>query len=170
MQLISENLNNQLNNLIGKSFSINRMLDRGMSLLGVRWKLINSAKNLHPKVSHAYPSSKFADGIQDYQASREAETIYPATPIGNREYQNPLEFFIDFYKENLEFENMIKDVIDMSIEEGDNNTKNYLDKLLDNLVPFTALSQTLIDLVTQYGNETFKLQLFDSVIEKYIEV
>ena len=34
--LIDKKLNNQINELIGKCFAINRMLDRGMSLLNVR--------------------------------------------------------------------------------------------------------------------------------------
>lgn len=170
MELISEKLNNQLNELVGKCFAINRMLDRGMSLLKVRWKLINTSNILHPKVAHAYPAEKFADGISDYQASRGNETIYPETPVGNKEYNNPMEFFIDYYKENIALENMIKDTIDEAIEEGDTTTKVFLDKILMNLLPFTALSQDLVDLVEKYGNDNFHLQMLDSVIEKYINI
>ena len=100
MGLISDKTNNLLNQLIGKCFSINRMLDRGMSLLMVRWKMVKTSEILHPAIAHAYPGDKFADSISDYQGQRDNETIYPSTPVGNKEYNNPLEFFIDYHKEN----------------------------------------------------------------------
>lgn len=170
MGLISNELNEQLNQLIGKCFAINRMLDRGMSLLKVRWKLSLASDILHPKVAHAYPGDQFADSISDYQAQRDMESIYPATPMGNREYNNPLEFFEDFHKENLEFQDMIQDAMDQASDEGDRTTKKFLSKLLYRLVPFTDLSQTFVDLCHKYGNDDFHMQVFDSVIEKYINV
>lgn len=170
MNLISDNLNSQLNELVGKCFAINRMLDRGMSLLLVRWKLINASHTLHPKVAHAFPSSLFADSISDYQASRNMETIYPATPIGDKNYDTPLEFFVDFYNECVLLQNMIYDAIDTALEEGDHSTKTFLDGLVSRLIPFTDLAQNLVDLVTQYGNDTFHLQVFDSVIDDYVNV
>lgn len=170
MGLISERLNNQLNELIGKAFSINRMLDRGMSLLMVRWKMIESSRILHPAVAHAYPGDKFADSISDYQASRDMESIYPATPIGNREYEFPIDFFKDYLAENIEFEDMIKDAVDMAVEDGDHTTKVFLDGLLNRLVPYTALSQDLVDLVEMCDNDKFKLMMLDSDIDDYVNV
>ena len=68
MELISKNLNDCLDRLIGKSFAINRMLDRGMSLLKVRWKMINSSNHLHGMLAHAYLGDKFADSISEWRA------------------------------------------------------------------------------------------------------
>lgn len=170
MGLISEKLNNRLNELIGKCFSINRMLDRGMSLLMVRWKMVRTSTLLHPAIAHAYPGDKFADAISGYQGQRDNESIYPSTPTGNKEYNNPLEFFRDYHRENLELEDMIKDTIDQAIEEGDLTTKKFLDGLLESLIPYTAQSQTLIDLCEQYGVESFHLQILDANIKKYIDV
>lgn len=170
MALISDKLNSQLDDIIGKCFAINRMLDRGMSLLKVRWKLIHTSNTMHPKVAHAYPAEKFADGISDYQAERGNETIYPATPIGNKEYNTPLDFFMDYYNENIELENMIKDAIDESVEEGDNTTTKFLNDLLMRLSPYTALSQDLIDLFGKCDNDAFKMQILDFEIDDYINV
>lgn len=170
MGLISEKLNYQLNELVGKCFAINRMLDRGMSLLKVRWKLIKTSDTLHSKVAHAYPSSIFADGISDYQALRDCETIYPATPIGNKDYSTPIDFFIDYHKENLELENMIKDAIEEAVEEGDHTTKKFLDGLLNNLSSFTALSQDLVDLFSKCDNNKFYMQMLDSEIDDYVNI
>lgn len=170
MGLISDNLNGQLNDLVGKCFSINRMLDRGMSLLMVRWKMINSSKTLHPKVAHAFPSSLFADSISDYQASRNMETIYPATPIGNADYTSPLEFFTDFYNQCIELQSMIYDATESAIDDGNHSTKVFLDGLTQRLIPFTDLAQNLVDLTGQYGDDSFHLQVFDSVIDNYVNV
>lgn len=170
MGLISDKTNNLLNQLIGKCFSINRMLDRGMSLLMVRWKMVKTSEILHPAIAHVYPGDKFADSISDYQGQRDNETIYPSTPVGNKEYNNPLEFFIDYHKENLELEDMIKDAIDESVEEGDLTTKKFLDGLLERLIPYTAMSQTLIDLCKQYGMDSFHMQVLDANIDKYVNV
>ena len=170
MGLISIKLNNQLNDLVGKAFSINRMLDRGMSLLAVRWKMIKSSNILHPLVAHAYPGDKFADSISDYQALRDMETVYPQTPAGDREYESPIDFFKDFFAENIEFEDMIKDAIDTAIEDGDHNTKKFLDGLLSRLSPYTSLSKDLVDLVGICENDKFKLIMLDSEIDDYINI
>lgn len=170
MELISKELNSKLDELVGKAFAINRMLDRGMSLLKVRWKMIKSSDLLHQKVAHAYPGDKFADSISDYQASRSMETIYPETPIGNREYNSPIDFFIDYFQENIEFEDMIKDVIDMAEKEDDQTTKKFLNGLLVRLSEYTSLSQDLIDIVSMCDNDKFKLLMLDSEIDDYVNV
>lgn len=169
MGLISEKLNNELNQLIGQAFAINRMMDRGISLLAIRWKMPLSAEALHEPVAHLYPSSRFADSISDYQAQRDNESIYPMTPAGDRDYSFPIDFFKDYHRENLKFESMIKDTVDEAIDEGDTTTKVFLDGLLSRLTPMIALSQTLVDLATQYGNDAFHLQVMDSVIKGYVK-
>ncbi len=170
MGLISEKLNNQLNELIGKCFAINRMLDRGMSLLMVRWKMIESSKILHELVAHAYPGDKFADSISDYQGLRDMETIYPRTPVGDRDYNSPLDFFKDYMNENIELEDMIKDSIELAMKDGDYSTKKFLDGLYSRLLPYTALSKDLVDLVSNCENDKFKLMMLDSDIDDYINV
>lgn len=141
-----------------------------MSLLNVRWKMIKSASILHPKVAHAFPSDIFADSISDYQASRNMESIYPATPIGNREYEAPIDFFKDYLAECIEFEDMIKDATDTAIDDGDHTTKVFLDGLIGRLVPYTALAMDLVDLVEMCDNDKFKLLMLDSQIDNYIKV
>ena len=170
MELISKNLNDCLDRLIGKSFAINRMLDRGMSLLKVRWKMINSSNHLHGMLAHAYLGDKFADSISDYQSERGMESIYPATPIGNREYSSPLDFFNDYMSENIEFEDMIKDAINIATQEEDYTTKKFLDGLLYRLAPYIAASNDLVDLVSACDNDKFKLLVLDSEIDDYINV
>lgn len=170
MALISEKLNNQLNDIVGKCFAINRMLDRGMSLLKVRWKLSHASDILHTKAAHAYTGDKFADGVSNYQALRGNETIYPATPIGDKDYNSPLDFFIDYYNENIDLQNMVEDAIDEAVEEGDATTKAFLNGLLKVLASYTALSQDLIDLFSKCDNDAFKMQILDFEIDDYVNV
>lgn len=170
MGLIQDDLNNMLNDLITKCFAINRMLDRGMSILGVKFKMVKTAEILHPKIAHAYPSDKFADSISNYQASRNNLTVYGVTPAGDKDYIAPLDFIQDYYNENIELQDMISDTIDKAVDVGDYTTKKFLDGLLVRLADYTALSITLVDLFTDYGSDPYHLQRLDSVIEDYINV
>ena len=168
MGLIVEGLNDSLNVLVGKCFHMNRLLDRSVSLLNVRFHLTNTAKVLHYKGAHVYLGEKFADAIADYQTLRNNETIYPETIEGNADFDKPISIFLQFHSENLAFENMILDVIDKANDLGDFTTKHFLEKLLDNLAEMTAMSQTLIDIFQDCDNDKFKLLMVDSEIEEYV--
>lgn len=167
MGLITESLNDTLNILVGKCFHLNRILDRSVSLLNVRFKLPNTAYVLHYNAAHVYLGEKFADAIADYQALRDNETIYPATIQGDDDFDSPLSIFLQFHSENLSFENMILDAIDDAEDIGDFTTKNFLNKLLDNLSELTAFSQQLIDIFKDCGNDKFKMLTVDTMIKNY---
>ena len=166
--LIDKKLNNQINELIGKCFAVNRMLDRGMSLLNVRWKMVKTEQILHPKVAHAFPSAEFADGLSDYQAQRSNETVYPATPIGNREYDKPIDFFNDMLKEFLSLQDMLYDTYEAANDIGDYTTKEAISGVIKNLVKYTDIAQLLIDLAENFGSDTMGIALMDASIDKYI--
>lgn len=168
MELINKELNNMLDNLVGKCFAINRMLDRGVSILSIKFKMIQASEIIHQKIAHVYPSDVFADSISTYQGERGMLTIYPFTPVGDKDYSSPLDFIKDYYKENIELQDMICDTIDKSIEIGDHTTKVFLDGLLNRLSKYTSLSINLVDLFESYGNGNFQLQALDSAIKDYI--
>lgn len=167
--LIKEPLNNTLNALVGKCFAINRMLDRGMSLLNVRWKMVQTERILHPKMAHAFTGDLFADGISGYQASRSNETIYPATPIGDKEYNTPLDFFNDVLATLLDFQDTLYDAYDEANDTGDYTTKKFVSNTINNLIPYTDMAQTLIDLAENYGMDGRGIALMDANIEKYFD-
>ena len=169
MKKISDEMNSTLNNLVGKCFYMNRMLDRGMSLLKVRWKMPITSNILHPKVAHAFTGGLFADGISDYQATRDAETIYPATPMGDKEYENPVNFFEDYLNECMDFQNMLYDAYDQANEEGDYTTKKFVSGIIENLSKFTEIGQMMVDLCTQYGNDKLHMAMLDGVIDEYFD-
>lgn len=167
--LIDARLNNKLNELVGECFAINRMLDRGMSLLNVRWKMVNTEKILHPKMAHAFTGDDFADGISGYQAKRSNETIYPATPTGDKEYNSPLDFFYDILGTLLKFQDTLYDAYEMSKEIGDYTTKKFVNKIIENLVDYVDMAQLLIDLMENFGNDKRGWALMDANIDEYFE-
>ena len=170
MGLISEKLNNMLCEIIGECFAINRMLDRGMSLLDTKFAMKNTAALLHPGLAHVFLGSKFADGIADYIGSRNNLVYYPATPIGDKDYIAPLEFVKDFYTHMINLQTMTYDAIDEAVEEGDYSTKVFLDGFLKNIVEYTDIAQTLIDVFNSYGFSSVNLQLLDANIDKHIHL
>ena len=170
MGLISEKLNNMLCEIIGECFAINRMLDRGMSLLDTKFAMKNTAALLHPGLAHVFLGSKFADGIGDYIGSRNNLVYYPATPIGDKDYMAPLEFVKDFYTHMINLQTMTYDAIDEAVEEGDYSTKVFLDGFLKNIVEYTDIAQTLIDVFNSYGFSSVNLQLLDANIDKHIHL
>ena len=170
MGLISEKLNNMLCEIIGECFAINRMLDRGMSLLDTKFAMKNTAALLHPGLAHVFLGSKFADGIGDYIGSRNNLVYYPATPIGDKDYIAPLEFVKDFYTHMINLQTMTYDAIDEAVEEGDYSTKVFLDGFLKNIVEYTDIAQTLIDVFNSYGLSSVNLQLLDANIDKHIHL
>ena len=170
MGLISEKLNNMLCEIIGECFAINRMLDRGMSLLDTKFAMKNTAALLHPGLAHVFFGSKFADGIGDYIGSRNNLVYYPATPIGDKDYIAPLEFVKDFYTHMINLQTMTYDAIDEAVEEGDYSTKVFLDGFLKNIVEYTDIAQTLIDVFNSYGFSSVNLQLLDANIDKHIHL
>lgn len=170
MGLINEKLNNMLCEIIGECFAINRMLDRGMSLLDTKFAMKNTAALLHPGLAHVFLGSKFADGIGDYIGSRNNLVYYPATPIGDKDYIAPLEFVKDFYTHMINLQTMTYDAIDEAVEEGDYSTKVFLDGFLKNIVEYTDIAQTLIDVFNSYGFSSVNLQLLDANIDKHIHL
>lgn len=170
MGLISEKLNNMLCEIIGECFAINRMLDRGMSLLDTKFAMKNTAALLHPGLAHVFLGSKFADGIGDYIGSRNNLVYYPATPIGDKDYIAPLEFVKDFYTHMINLQTITYDAIDEAVEEGDYSTKVFLDGFLKNIVEYTDIAQTLIDVFNSYGFSSVNLQLLDANIDKHIHL
>jgi hypothetical protein len=161
--LIDGNLNSKLNDIVKTLFQGNRIFDRGMSVLTIKFNLQKTVSMIHPRLAHLYP--KLADVISDYQADRDTETIYGLTPLDESDYNVPLEFFekVLEYQENLE--SLVTEVIDESNSSGDKTTKVFLEKFLLDLIPVTAQLLLLVDKCEAYGDQ---MQLFDSNVEDFI--
>lgn len=160
--LITDDLNNSLNSLIGECFLGNRLLDRDVSLLSVKFVMNNCVKYLHESFSHRYPL--LADMISSYQDSRNNLSVYPATPEGSKDYASPLELFNDFYNYQIAFEESVKEVLGQAVESGDETTAEFLKQFLLVLSKYTNQVILLCDKAESYGNNYMD---FDRDIKKF---
>lgn len=168
MSLLSDKMSNILDELIGDFFKANRLLDRGMSVLAIDFKIPHVSNFVHQKLAHTYIGDKFADAIGDYKLSRDCNIVYPETPIGDKSYESPLQLFSELYDYNLKLEDSIKDAIDECDEEGDLVTKDMLGDILEDLSEYTAISKNLVDIFESCGTDRFKLTIIDANINNLI--
>ena len=166
MKLIKDNVNDVLNSLVGDMFAMNRLLDRQMSILSVKFVMPNLSKILHQKYAHAMPLE--ADKISDYQGSRNCMTIYPETPIGDEDYNSPIELFTRMLEKQLEIEENICEAMNSAYEDGDMSTKVFLQEFLRGFKKYAEQSLILVDKATMYGDILKHWMDFDHDAEKFI--
>jgi ferritin len=166
--LINDKVNDALNLLVGKMFEGNRLLDRMMSQLSIKFTMNHTSDALHPLLAHAMLT--IVDYIGDYQDSRNALTEYPDTSTDKTEYISPLELFTRFYNYMEELEGSICDVIDIVENENDRMTKVFLEKFLLIVQPYTAQAILLVDKISMYGNDPKDWMQFDKNIDDFLIV
>lgn len=162
-QLIHEELNTEFSNLIGKLFALNRICDRGVSVLSVSFAMNKSSKIIHEKICHLAPD--LADFISEFQDSRNCLSVYPATQIGNKNYQNPLEFFQELLDYMIIFEGDMDNIREMAKESNDYASVVFLDSFMQKIIPLTHQFLILVDKANSYGSD---YQSFDHRIKDWI--
>jgi len=160
--LIDNGLNDELNQLVGLAFLGNRILDRDMSILSVKFVMNNTPKYLHDGFAHLYPL--LADQISEYQGSRNNLTEYPDTPEDKSDYNSPLELFQKLYSYQIGYENEIKKVIEDADSIKDYTTVQFLKNYLLNISKYTEQIILLCDKAEAYGNNYMD---FDRDIKKF---
>ena len=163
--LIEIELNSLLNGLVGKSFAINRRLDRIKSVAIVNFKLLNTANALH-MLSHKYPVV-FGDTIAEYQEQSNCLPIYPATPAGDENYANISECLEVYLRDLFDYRDLIEVASDKAIELQDETTRGVLTNVLLDLKDYISQSQDLMDLFLKCKSP-FEEMMLDSVIESYM--
>ena len=161
--LIPEEVNQKLNTVVGKLFEANRVADRGLSILDVKFLMNKTSKILHERLAHLFP--KMADVISDYQSKRNTLTIYPQTPIGEEDYISPMVFFEDLVALMMEIENLTSETCDEAKQSGDYMTKVFLEEFMISLIPVTHQCLLLADKYEAYLDNA---QLFDHNVEDWI--
>ncbi len=141
-------------------------MDRGMSILDVKFVMNNTVKFLHPKLAHLFPLK--ADDVSEYQSSRNCLTTYGQTPLDDSDYATPLEFFLKMLQYQQELESVIVEGIDLCKDEDDKVTKVFLEGFLLGLTSVTKQILLLIDKSEAYGNDSKSLMQFDHNVEDFI--
>jgi ferritin len=160
--LISEQTNTKLDELVTMFFAGNRLADRGMSELDVKFVMNKTATILHSKIAHFLPA--LADIVSDYQGSRNAKTVYGLTPRDETEYSRPLEFFQRLLVYMIDLESFVFECYETAKEDNDFMTKSFLESFILKLNPLTKQCLLLVDKATLYED----MMLFDENIESFI--
>lgn len=160
--LIEDKVNEKLNEVVKKCFLLNRIMDRGMSILAVKFAMNNTVNQIHPKLAHLYP--KLADNVSDYQGARDCLTVYGETPLDDSDYTTPLDFFNKILEYQEELEANVSEGIETAKEEMDFMTKVFMDSFLLSLIPVTNQILLLVDKAESYKD----WMMFDADIEKFI--
>src|SRR5574344_716469 len=161
--MIDEKLNENLNLIVGSLFALNRLFDRAMSVLAVKYKALNSAKILHPSLAHQFPL--IADSVTEIQQKRNMLSRYPATPEGNQMYDSPLQFYEIALEEFHKLEDLIEDTLDVAILEKDHVVKAFLDGLLIQWSSYIETMENIVYVCRNDGNDTKSQMQFDDEIE-----
>jgi len=163
--LIEIELNDLLNELVGKSFAINRRLDRIKSVVKVEFKLLNTSNALH-SLAHKYPVV-FGDTIAEYQEECSCIPIYPATSAGDENYINISECLAVYLQDLFDYRDLIEVASDKATELKDETTRGVLTNVLLDLKNYIAQSQDLVDLFLKCKTPFEELML-DANIDAYV--
>lgn len=127
--MISDETIEALNKLVQQGFILNRLWDRGLSVLGVKFSMNNFNKIYHVGLAHRFPidwSDYFSNVMEQYNVT----TKYYVTPEDSSDYNSPREFFDKnlIYHQNMY--QVLKSAIDTAILKGDVNVEKYLNQFV----------------------------------------
>lgn len=161
--LISEETNKMLDLLVQQGFILNRLWDRGLSILNIKFAMNNFEKIFHVGFAHKFPV-EWSDTISEIQSKYNMTTKYLATPEGIKDYNSPLEFF----EENLQYHNkmyeILCDSIKVAIEQNDFNVESELKSFMIVFNKYMNQSILLVDKCKQYKDNYF---MFDSHADNF---
>lgn len=161
--LISESVNKELDGIVKTLFAGNRICDRGMSILSIKFVMNKTVSFLHSRLAHLYP--KLADVVSDYQGDRNCLTVYGETPLDATDYESPSDFFERILEYMEDLESQCYDVLNKAQEDSDITTVVFLQKFIDMLIPVTSQCLLLVDKCEKYNNDWMR---FDHDIEDFI--
>ena len=160
-QLIPEKINAKLDEIVTKCFAGNRLADRGMSILAVKFAMNKTESVLHPKIAHLFPG--LADMVSEYQGSRDNLTFYGLTPADNTDYATPLAFFEKLVDFMMELETVIAEAMDMTKDE-DYPTFAFLLEFMREITKLTGTCLLLLDKAENYKDDWMA---FDARIDTF---
>lgn len=165
--LLTISMKQSLERIIKHCFYCNRISDRIVSWLSVKFVMPITANIIHSNIAHMYLGNLGADGISEYMDSRNCTVVYGETPIGDQEYDNPRDCFNKLLEINLEWENLVKDSIKLAKEEGDYTTMVFLQTYLANIIDITKDILTLVDKSEMYDDSKSGWMRFDKDVKSF---
>lgn len=163
--LINTKINSKLDEIVTFCFFGNRLFDRGMSVLDVKFVMNQTEQILHPKLAHLFPL--LADVISTYQSNRSCLTFYGETPADNTDYSSPKDFFEKALEYMTELENLCYEAKTLAEEDGDLTTSAFLSKFIRTIIRVTASCVLLNDKAEKYNGDWMR---FDHDIEDFFNL
>ena len=161
--LITSVVNNKLNDIVTGFFEGNRICDRAMSVLDVKFVMNKSSSILHEKLAHLFP--KMADVVSDYQGSRNCLTVYGLTPLDDMDYATPQDFFDRILSYIIDMESLCYETYDMAMKESDITTASFIMKFMKPLSVVTNQCILLVDKGRAYNGDWMR---FDHDIDDFV--
>jgi adenylosuccinate synthase len=144
-------------------FHINRILDRIVSVMSVKFACVKSSEIIHKKYAHAFPM--LADKISEIQDSFNVLTDYLDTPKDVSDYNSLEEMFQKVLDNILEANDLITGCIEICIETKDYNVKASLENFLSvEFIKYIRQSIILRDKAKLYGDNVLS---FDRHIDSF---
>ena len=163
MPLITDRVNSKLNDIVTKCFTGNRVCDRAMSVLDVKFVMNQTSGILHEKLAHLFPL--IADFVSEYQSERNCLTVYGFTPLDDTEYRSPQEFFEKILDFMTDLESLCYESYSLAIDDDDITTASFLLKFIKMLSHITNQCILLVDKGKAYNNDWMR---FDHDIDDMI--
>ena len=144
-------------------FYLNRIMDRVVSNLSVKFTCVKSSKILHLQFSHKFPL--LADMISEIQDNFNVLTDYLDTPTDTTIYNSLLEIFDRVLENVLIANDLITTAISIASDEEDINVKSSLEKFLaDTFIKYINQAIILRDKAKLYGDDVLR---FDNDIDTF---
>lgn len=162
--LISEETNEMLDKLVQQGFILNRIWDRGLSVLNVKYAMNNFEKIFHEGFAHLFPIA-WSDTISNIQSMYNVTTKYLPTPLDDSDYNSPREFFYKNLKYHEETYNILVQAMKVANEHGDYNVSKELGSFMRTFNKFMEQSILLVDKANAVKNDDWFT--FDYMCDKF---
>lgn len=153
---ISESTIQACYELIKQCFQYNRLFDRLVSVLGVKFAMNNTSELVHQHYAHAFPQIADTIGHKCLEAYN-VMVEYGATDAGKQDYQTVGEMIQIIEDATVDFQNMLVKAILIAQENQDINIYVELIKILQDFNPLVEQAILLND----------KLNLYQSALYDY---
>ena len=159
--LINDRTIKEINLISQQCFWLNRVVDRAVSVLGVKFGMPITSKILHQGLAHKYPL--LADNVNEILDMYNELVDYLDTPADTRDYEDIVELFQTILDENIKLYDMTRNAIFVSRETRDVNVETHLLDFLEDVNEYIAQTITLRDKAVSLKDN---VEMYELLIDK----
>lgn len=159
--LINDRTIKEINLISQQCFWLNRVVDRAVSVLSVKFGMPITSKILHQGLAHKYPL--LADDVNEILDMFNEYIDYLDTPADVRDYEDIVELFQTILDENIRLYDMTRNAIFVCRENKDINVETHLLDFLEDLNEYVAQAITLRDKAVSLKDN---VEMYELLIDK----